>query len=45
MLIAYPEEYFTMQYQGSEEDRYNIYVANATELGWAIKTFDEWLNS
>lgn len=34
-----------MQYQGSEQDRYNIYVVNAIELGWPIKTFDEWLNS
>lgn len=34
-----------MQYQGSEQDRYDIYVANATELGWVVKTFDEWLNS
>lgn len=34
-----------MQYQGSEQDRYDIYVQCATDLGWPIKTFDEWLNS
>jgi hypothetical protein len=26
-------------------DRYQIYVQQATELGWAIKSFDEWINS
>jgi len=24
-------------------ERYEIYVAQATELGWDILTFDEWL--
>ncbi len=26
-------------------DRYEIYVEQATQLGWEIKTYDEWLNS
>lgn len=26
-------------------DRYDIYVQCATDLGWPIKTFEEWLNS
>lgn len=26
-------------------DRYDIYVRCATDLGWPVKTFDEWLNS
>jgi hypothetical protein len=26
-------------------DRYNVYVACATDLGWIVKTFEEWLNS
>lgn len=26
-------------------DRYEIYVRCATELGLAVKSFDEWLNS
>lgn len=30
---------------GSLQDRYNIYVAQATALGWYVKSFDEWLNS
>ena len=33
------------QYQGSLRDRYDIYVACATSLGWTVKTFEEWLNS
>lgn len=27
------------------QERYDIYVAQATELGWVVKSFDEWLNS
>lgn len=30
---------------GSLRDRYDIYVAQATDLGWYVKTFEEWLNS
>ena len=29
----------------SLEDRYAIYVEQATQLGWEVKSFDEWLNS
>jgi hypothetical protein len=29
----------------SLQDRYAIYVEQAKQLGWPIKTFDEWLNS
>lgn len=29
---------------GSLQDRYAIYVEQAKQLGWPIKTFDEWLN-
>ncbi len=31
--------------QGSLRDRYDIYRANAESLGWAVKTFEEWLDS
>ncbi len=27
------------------KQRYNIYVAAVTALGWTPKTFDEWLDS
>lgn len=30
---------------GSLQDRYAIYVEQAKQLGWPIKTFDEWLSS
>lgn len=30
---------------GSLKDRYEIYVAQATALGWRVKTFAEWLDS
>jgi hypothetical protein len=30
---------------GTLRDRYEIYVEQATQLGWEVKTFDEWLNS
>lgn len=29
----------------SLKDRYNIYVRCATDLGWQVKSFEEWLNS
>ncbi len=34
-----------MNNQGTLEERYAIYLACAKDLGWQIKTFDEWLNS
>ena len=30
---------------GKLEDEYAIYEVNAKDLGWRIKSFDEWLNS
>lgn len=33
------------QDQGSLQDRYEIYRANADSLGWQVKTFEEWLHS
>jgi hypothetical protein len=29
----------------SLQSRYQIYVACAEDLGWPIKSFEEWLNS
>lgn len=31
--------------QGTLQQRYDIYVAQAKSLGWPVKSFDEWLNS
>ena len=30
---------------GKLKDEYAIYEVNAKNLGWRIKSFDEWLNS
>lgn len=38
------EDYQT-QTRGTNDQEYEIYVANARALGWPIKTYDEWLNS
>lgn len=27
------------------QERYQLYVEQATALGWYVKSFDEWLNS
>jgi hypothetical protein len=27
------------------EQRYKLYVDFATDLGWTVKTYDEWLRS
>lgn len=34
-----------MQRQGTLEQRWEIYRAQAKQLGWPVKSFDEWLNS
>lgn len=34
-----------IQHQGSLQDRYEIYRANAESMGWDVKTLDEWLAS
>jgi len=31
--------------RGRLEQEYEIYVAAAEDLGWNVKTFDEWLDS
>jgi len=31
--------------RGRMEQEYEIYVAAAEDLGWDVKTFDEWLDS
>jgi len=44
MKLEYDENYQT-QTRGSNYDEYLIYVANAQDLGWVIKSYEEWLNS
>lgn len=31
--------------RGDNSSEYDIYVINAQALGWAVKSFEEWLNS
>jgi hypothetical protein len=33
------------QTRGSNDQEYEIYRACAQDMGWKIKTYDEWLNS
>jgi hypothetical protein len=40
-----PKADWQTQYRGSDDAEYQIYVANAEALGWAVKTYDEWLRS
>lgn len=42
-LIVDPD--WRTRQQGTMEQEYEIYVANARSLGWELKTFDEWLDS
>lgn len=41
------EQQLTLQHpvRGRMEQEYEIYVAAAKDLGWDVKTFDEWLDS
>ena len=39
-----PSEWQTRS-RGRLEDEYEIYVKCAEDLGWEVKSFDEWLNS
>jgi hypothetical protein len=40
-----PAATWQTQYRGSNDQEYLIYRACAEDMGWQIKTYDEWLNS
>lgn len=40
-----PSADWQTQSRGSNDQEYEIYVANAESLGWTVKSYDEWLNS
>jgi len=44
MSLEYNDDWQT-QTRGTNEDEYEIYVANAEALGWEIMTFDEWMSN
>lgn len=33
------------QYRGSDAQEYEIYCACASDLGWEVKTWDQWLKA
>jgi hypothetical protein len=43
--ILVPNADWQTQQRGSNDQEYQIYVANAESLGWKVKTYDEWLAS
>lgn len=42
-LIPYDD--WQTQQRGTLNDEYQIYRAFAEDLGWPVKSFDDWLNS
>ena len=40
-----PSANWQTQYRGSNDAEYQIYKTAAEDLGWQVKTYDEWLNS
>jgi hypothetical protein len=40
-----PKETWQTQQRGTNDQEYQIYVANAEALGWYVKTYQEWLES
>jgi hypothetical protein len=40
-----PAENWQTQSRGTNDEEYQIYVSNATALGWKVKPYEEWLNS
>jgi hypothetical protein len=40
-----PRADWQTQQRGTNDQEYQIYVANAEALGWTVKTYEEWLAS
>lgn len=40
-----PSAEWQTQNRGTNDQEYQIYVANAESLGWVVKSYDEWLRS
>lgn len=39
------EEFWETKARGTLEDEYDIYKSCAEDLGWDVKTYEEWLAS
>jgi hypothetical protein len=44
MKLDINENYQTKS-DGTLDDKYQVYLVIAKQLGWIIKSYDEWLNS
>lgn len=40
-----PKADWQTQARGTNDAEYQIYVTNAEDLGWKVKTYEEWLKS
>jgi hypothetical protein len=40
-----PADTWQTQARGTDDQEYQIYVSCAKDLGWQIKSYDEWLAS
>lgn len=40
-----PSDTWQTQARGDNDSEYQIYKTNAEQLGWTVKTYEEWLNS
>lgn len=40
-----PSDTWQTQARGDNDSEYQIYKTNAEQLGWVVKTYEEWLNS
>ncbi|WP_156820945.1 hypothetical protein [Thioalkalivibrio sp. K90mix] len=40
-----PREGWQTRHRGDQREEYEIYRASAEQLGWPVKSFDEWLGS
>lgn len=45
MTNLIPNANWQTQQRGSNDAEYQIYVAAAESLGWAVKTYEQWLKS
>lgn len=40
-----PSDTWQTKARGDNDSEYQIYKTNAEQLGWVVKTYEEWLNS
>lgn len=40
-----PNAHWQTQQRGTNDQEYQIYVTAAKDLGWVVKTYEQWLKS